>query len=394
MGKQIKIVVGANYGDEGKGLATDFFSKNACGMCLNVLYNGGCQRGHTVQTNATLRHVFHHFGSGTFRGADTYFDEDFMVNPMEFAKEYRSLTEKGYYSECYISSKCRVTTPFDMIINQIVEDSRKENRHGSCGFGIWETQQRYITDEHSYTWGELSRLSPDSIYIYLKYLRLEYLPKRLSYYGIDNIPDEFKKILDEPYLLIHFINDVKFMSSIVKTNDNMYAENQYDTIIFEGGQGLALDENNVDGYPNVTASETGSRIPLLRCGTNDGIEVCYVTRTYFTRHGEGNFPTCCLKSEINPNIVDMTNVYNENQGYIRYGLFDKDEMMSRINKDLKNHTENVKRSLFVTHLNYTGNDIWGNARIQDFKQAFSTIYLSDDMYGNDIRICKHNDLYF
>lgn len=57
--KTINIVIGANYGDEGKGLVTNAITP-ATG-CL-VLANGGAQRGHTVETK-TFRPVFHHFGS-------------------------------------------------------------------------------------------------------------------------------------------------------------------------------------------------------------------------------------------------------------------------------------------------------------------------------------------
>lgn len=52
-------VIGANYGDEGKGLVTDWLTMNG-GKTLNVLTNGTCQRGHTVEHADGKRHVFHH----------------------------------------------------------------------------------------------------------------------------------------------------------------------------------------------------------------------------------------------------------------------------------------------------------------------------------------------
>ena len=72
--RDIKIVIGANYGDEGKGLMTDFFAADAAGKGMRSLVicsNGGSQRGHTVITPEGIRHVFHHFGSGSFAGADS-----------------------------------------------------------------------------------------------------------------------------------------------------------------------------------------------------------------------------------------------------------------------------------------------------------------------------------
>ena len=60
--KDIKIVIGANFGDEGKGLMVDYFSQKP--NSIVVCSNGGAQRGHTVTTPNGIRHIFHHFGSG------------------------------------------------------------------------------------------------------------------------------------------------------------------------------------------------------------------------------------------------------------------------------------------------------------------------------------------
>ena len=68
--KNIKVVIGANFGDEGKGLMTDYFASKS-NKSLVVRFNGGGQAGHTVTTKDGRRHVFHHFGSGIFAGADT-----------------------------------------------------------------------------------------------------------------------------------------------------------------------------------------------------------------------------------------------------------------------------------------------------------------------------------
>ena len=65
------------------------------GKCLTILSNGGAQRGHTVVRD--VRHVFRHFGSGTFAGADTYFPAEFIVNPMIFMKEYRHPSAGGVH---------------------------------------------------------------------------------------------------------------------------------------------------------------------------------------------------------------------------------------------------------------------------------------------------------
>ena len=66
--KDVKVVIGANFGSEGKGLMTDYFCDKAPynRQVLNVRFNGGSQAGHTVVTPEGDKHVFSHFGAGTF----------------------------------------------------------------------------------------------------------------------------------------------------------------------------------------------------------------------------------------------------------------------------------------------------------------------------------------
>ena len=164
--RNIKIVIGANFGDEGKGLMTDYFCHQAEQRnenCIVVLHNGGAQRGHTVTTPTGIKHIFHHFGSGTFCGADTYCSKDFILNPMIFSQEFDELKVLGYEPKVYIHPLCKITTPFDMILNQIIEEHRSGNRHGSCGVGIYETLLRTKENRYSIFFGELLFLTDEQI---------------------------------------------------------------------------------------------------------------------------------------------------------------------------------------------------------------------------------------
>ena len=96
--KHAKIVIGLNYGDEGKGLMTDFFCRQfpATDLVLNVRYNGGAQAGHTVVTEDGRRHVFSHFGAGSFSpNVITVFDKQFIINPILYVSERKKLEELG-----------------------------------------------------------------------------------------------------------------------------------------------------------------------------------------------------------------------------------------------------------------------------------------------------------
>lgn len=362
MSKTAKIIVGANYGDEGKGLATAYFAhiaQQSGQKALNILYNGGPQRGHTVESD-DYRHVFHHFGAGTACGIHTYFDKDFMVNPMFFVGEYCDLCEhpdNPLRPVSFVHPDCRVTTPYDMFINQIVEIHRAGSKHGSCGFGIWETQKRY-ENHHSLTYSQLISLPDDKIRSYLDDIRTHYLPHRLNLYGITyaDIPQEYRELLSDEMsegLNTHYIQDLHSMASVCPCKRFSELVDEYTTFLYEGGQGLALDAENAPMKPWVTASRTGSGIPVQRVSEYVGeVEVVYVTRTYLTRHGAGPFPTECHREEIPHAEVDKTNSTNKWQDSFRYGKFDWEEVWERVRKDIENskaYNSDIKTGLMVTH---------------------------------------------
>ncbi|MDD5022207.1 MAG: adenylosuccinate synthetase [Endomicrobiaceae bacterium] len=390
---EVKVVIGSNYGDECKGLATHYFCKSAKDRsvpCLNVLYNGGCQRGHTVHMNDGRKHVFHHFGSGSFDNADTYFDRDFMVNPMMFVDEMNELYHFGGIRPiCFISPECRVTTPYDMFINQIVEDSRKDKRHGSCGFGIWETKKRYELSNYNLTFSQIANNSDEENIRYLSSIAYDYVKDRLMVYGIDSIPSDYMSLISTDGLLNHYLSDIRYMQASVIQAEFPTLVDSYGCVVFEGAQGLELDEDNSKCMPYITASKTTSLTPVQRVLDIDcDIEVCYVTRSYFTRHGTGILPTECDMQNINPSIQDDTNLFNRYQRNIRYGLFNKEEFLSRVLKDQSDSNSvscNIKPSVFISHLNYTAGDIAGDCRISDIAKYFHCVYLSDSKYAEDVR---------
>lgn len=355
MDREIKVVIGASYGDEGKGFMTDYFCKKADKPCITVLHNGGSQRGHTVISPDGRRHVFHHFGSGTFNGSDTYFADSFIVNPMIFAQEYKELKPD---INIYCSPTCMWSTPFDMMINQIIEDSRGDNRHGSCGYGIWETIVRCNNSE-TLEFPVFMLMDKSDKIDYLRNIRDKYMPARLKEVGVNKIPAEWEDIIYRDSIITHFIDDCIFFSGKIKYAGEYIPEN-YQSVVFEGGQGLLLSQDNDN--PHTTPSFTGAENPLRiinQLKGDNNIEVCYVTRSYLTRHGAGGFPHECPKAEINPDMIDITNVPNDYQGTLRYGRINTEELKHRIYADFAKFSgfDNVKISLAVTHLNETNRKI-------------------------------------
>ena len=306
--KTAKVVIGANYGDEGKGMTVDWLCSKTPNA-LVVRFNGGAQAGHTVVTPEGKRHVFGHFGSGTFVGCPTHLSRFFITNPLLFMKE---LGELNHPTKVTVDPRSIVTTPYDMLINQIAEHSRGSERHGSCGVGINETIERNkIVPLSVYDLQSIKRTE----YI-LKVIEEEWLPHRLNVLKITTIPMQFKMILESP-LNHRFLNVCeKFLRRITIVPDNKI---DYDDIIFEGAQGLLLDQS-CWGFPYLTRSNTGLNnvIDIIKGFDYKGLDldVYYVTRTYLTRHGPGP-----LKDEytgITSNMIDETNKENQFQGKLRY----------------------------------------------------------------------------
>ncbi len=377
-----KIVIGANFGDEGKGLMTDYFASEAKKQeksCLVVCHNGGSQKGHTVVTPSGIRHVFHHFGAGSFEGADTYLSSEFIINPIIFQKEWAELFENGLTTNCFVDKNCRFTTPFDMMINQIVEEYRGSGKHGSCGLGIFETIVRSGTDKRDTVYA-FANLSTSAMRGYLDTIATKYLPDRLRQLGVETLPEKWTEILENKDNIIeNYIHDFEEMLEHVKMTGREVVD-EYEYVIFEGAQGLLLDQNNVSYMPHLTPSNTGIKNPLTIIGDRTAaIEVCYVSRTYMTRHGAGRFDTECSKSDINATIVDLTNVPNLYQDTLRYGMLELEDLKNRICYDLG--SVNAVKSLAMTHLNeYEVN-----------QEALKTIFDGFEIYCSDG--LTHNDVY-
>src|ERR1700730_14751416 len=88
--RSAKVVIGANFGDEGKGLAVDALAARMTRPIV-IRFNGGAQAGHTVTTPDGRRHVFSHVGAGAFLDAPTFLSRFFVVQPGVFAREAAEL---------------------------------------------------------------------------------------------------------------------------------------------------------------------------------------------------------------------------------------------------------------------------------------------------------------
>ena len=378
------IVIGCSYGDEGKGLTAYHACGNRGEQCLNVLINGGAQRGHTVDLPDGRRHVFRHFGSASLRGAVSCADEDYIVNPLLYMQEREELARDfGLSPRLLVSDRCRVSTPWDMMLNQMIEENRGAARHGSCGCGIFETILRFRNTRWAMRWGELRRAGEAEYEAYCRRIVAGYIPARMGELGMA-AGREWQELLHNGELIRNSWLDLQEMKAAAEPySDWVRTAEPYSLLVFEAGQGLALDAENRADAPHLTPSRTTSLASARRIAAlpgSTGTEIRYVTRSYLTRHGAGPLPTECPKEAINPDMEDRTNVPNPHQQSLRYAFFDPEAVLARVGADLAETRKvlpGAQAAAVITHLNETGGKLAGAGSLKAFASRFSRVYVSD-----------------
>lgn len=318
------IVVGLGFGDEGKGTITDYLAREYDAGWV-VRYNGGAQAAHNVLSDGG-QHTFAQFGAATFvPGVKTFLSRHMLVNPLDIFAEERHLIEVGVhdaFDRLHIDADAAITTPFHVAVNQIKEIARDGERHGSCGKGIGET----VEDEQN---GMVIRMADLGTRRLKKKLRKiqEYNREKAAEFRREHGPTfigsaQFDRAVDT------LVNpeEVEACAQVYKTLfrlanvvvDHEFAED--DTVIFEGAQGVLLDQDY--GFQPHT---TWSRCTTLNAeGLLDPYDADVtrvgVTRAYATRHGAGPFPT--ERHPLTRGISDPNNRTGPWQGAFRVGYTD------------------------------------------------------------------------
>lgn len=361
MDKEVKVVIGANYGDEGKGLVSYCLSRKARSegrKVLNVFYNGGAQRAHT--SNGVVRHCS---GAGTSVGADTYYSKWFVIDPIAVWLEQ---------AEVYIHPDCRIVLPCDVVNNRQKELMRGTSKHGSCGMGIFECVKRSAEKEFAITYRDALT---DNLYDDLIRIEKHYGYPRDLVYNNDN-----------------FLRALLWMwSNCRMVYDEKVLFKEHDTIIFEGGQGLLLDQiyYHILSDIHTTPSSPGVR-NCIKTIDNLGVgpELYYVSRGYLTRHGAGSMENECGKDLINKNVVDETNQPNPWQDCLRFGQLRQETLHNRIFRDAAemisgSSVKSASVNLIYTQLNYT------NGKIAAPDGKYEDIFLPD--FADHIYVSDQKD---
>ncbi len=396
------VVIGKNFGDEGKGLAVDYLAmQNSGEKTLVIRHNGGAQSGHTVDL-PDKRFVFHELSSGSFRGADTLWADTYFPDLYKLGEELEELqTLTGFVPQIYAQPSTQITLIDDVLLNMAAEEARGESRHGSCGMGIYEAQLRGEAG-FAVTLEELRDMNQAELINRLQEIRTGYLPSRIRELNLSKETlGEYGELLTDTNVLanvaVQILENLDYVQQVADMSEFLCG---YDRVIFENGQGLLLDSENEEYAPHVTASRTGLHNPCAFLKRYDLSldEVIYVTRSYVTRHGAGPLPYECRAEDLGICEKDRTNVANPWQGSLRFAKHGSlEEFVSAVEKDLQVCEEYDMslscRTLMITHLNETESCILMSqekSKVQDFcellrnRQAFDKLYLSWSPYAKDI----------
>ncbi len=335
--RSAQAIIGANWGDEGKGLAVDALAYSQRLKDRNVTViraNGGAQAGHTVDCPHHGRHVFHHVGAGALVGASTHLSQFFVAHPMMLSEELNRLAQMGAQPQrITIDPRSAVTTPWDMAINQALEMARGGSRHGSTGLGFGETIERTQRGPQLFA----ADLWSADLVSRLDQIKKQWLAHRLNELGLVADDTPLGAVLSGIQAVSDaFLRDCQaFVASVSLLDDRALPVDN--ALLFEGAQGLQLDMN-FGTMPYVTRSRTGlaNIIHVAREAGIEHIQPIYMTRAYATRHGAGPLPHEAPVLADLPwlNLQDSTNAPNPWQGRLRTAPLDLDVLKQTIMQDL------------------------------------------------------------
>ncbi|MFZ4931690.1 adenylosuccinate synthetase [Chryseobacterium sp. Mn2064] len=352
--KKAQIVIGLGFGDEGKGITTDFLaSQNPDAIVIR--FSGGQQAAHTVMIE-NEKHVHSSFASGALRGLPSYFTEHCTIHPTFLFNEQEELNSKQGNIELHIHPLAKVTTPFDVWQNR---NNARNLEHGTCGKGVGATMKR---NESPYKLFAIDLIAP-------REMLMEKLKGIAYYYGFV----EEKEIHD---ILLPFLDAIDGIDW--KINDYTWL-NSFNHLIFEGSQGILLDMDH-GVFPNVTFANTTSKNAYEICKLLkiENIEMYYVTRTYATRHGSGWMSN---EKELHlRNNEEETCTFNEYQKELRVGEVDYNLLNYALKLDAA-YVLPTKRNLVVTCLDQMDETF----KIEEVKMKFDTILGSYSPYSKDFK---------
>lgn len=334
----VHIVLGMGYGDEGKGVFTDYLSSTLDHPVV-IRFNGGHQCGHTVMHASGHFHIFSNFGAGTFRRVPGYFSRFCTIDPMGIVREFRALQRMGANPTLFVDPLAMVTTPFDKFYNV---SNRANLAHGTVGVGFGATIERNLGPYKLYA---QDLFFPAILERKLAAVR-DYYRVKFKTHGLECCIEALEL---EIMRVDQFMHHVEAARDIIRLlAENQLFEMGFKNYIFEGGQGILLDMD-FGIFPNVTRSNTTSKNAfemLRRNGLQSTPAVYYLTRAYQTRHGNGWMPAESYPVSLINNLHE-TNGAEGHQGEFRKGILDTDMLRYALQCDAS-FSGNAEKQMVVS----------------------------------------------
>ncbi|RUQ99927.1 adenylosuccinate synthase [Legionella septentrionalis] len=312
MGRNV-VVVGTQWGDEGKGKIVDLLTQNAQAV---VRYQGGHNAGHTLKINGE-KTVLRLIPSGMLRPhVQCYIGNGVVLSPQALLDEIKELENKGIdvRRRLHISQACPLILSCHVSLDKAREIHKGNAAIGTTGRGIGPAYEDKIA-RRAIKAGDL--LHRERFISKLKEL-LEYHNFLLTHYYQQPAVD-MESILQDS---LTWAEELKPMIKDVTTCLHEH-RSRGDNILFEGAQGVYLDIDH-GTYPFVTSSNTcvGSVINGAGFGPRYLDYILGITKAYTTRVGGGPFPTE-LKDEIGKRLAERGNEFGAVTGRPRRcGWFD------------------------------------------------------------------------
>ncbi|MCM3398097.1 adenylosuccinate synthase [Oceanobacillus profundus] len=306
------VVVGTQWGDEGKGKITDFLSQNAE---VVARYQGGNNAGHTIKFD-NMTYKLHLIPSGIFfKDKICVLGNGMVIDPKAFIEEIAYLHEHGVSTDnLRISNRAHVILPYHLELDILQEEEKGENKIGTTKKGIGPAYM----DKAARTGIRIADLLDKAAF--REKLEQNLKEKNRLFEKVY----EVEPLKIEPILEAYYEYGQQMMPYVVDTsvvlND---AIDDGRRVLFEGAQGVMLDIDQ-GTYPFVTSSNpiAGGVTIGSGVGPTKINHVVGVSKAYTTRVGDGPFPTE-LQDEIGNQIREIGREYGTTTGRARrVGWFD------------------------------------------------------------------------
>lgn len=306
------VVVGTQWGDEGKGKITDYLAESAE---VVARYQGGNNAGHTILIGEH-KYKLHLIPSGIFYSDKIcVIGNGMVINPKALIEEINYIHENGFSTDnLRVSDRAHVIMPYHLVLDELEEDRKGPNKIGTTRKGIGPA---YMDKAARNGIRIADLLDPEEFEKKLRHIATEKNHLIGQVYG--GQPLDIEEMIKEYLAYADVIRPYVVDTSVVLN----HAIDEGKRVLFEGAQGVMLDIDQ-GTYPYVTSSNPTAGGVCIGSGVGPTKihQVIGVAKSYTTRVGDGPFPTE-LNNEIGDWIRDKGNEYGTTTGRARrVGWFD------------------------------------------------------------------------